>query len=64
MVNLPYGVAIHDAIERGDSARLRSLIATAKATLEKQGDLGKAIRAGEAALKKYGGAKAGAAKKK
>jgi len=63
MVNLPYGVAIHDAIERGDSARLQRLLATARATVDKQGDLGKAIRDGEAALKKLGGTKASSKKK-
>ena len=66
MANLEYGPAIFDAIERGDAARLRRLLATAGATYEKVGDLGKAIRAGNAALKKLdaaGGAKARAKKK-
>ena len=49
----PYGPAISDAIERGDAARLRSAIAQAKSLHKDQdGDLGKAIRSGEAALKK------------
>jgi hypothetical protein len=63
MVIVMYGPAIYDAIERGDAARLRRLLATADATLQKQGDLGKAIRAGKAALKTLGGAKAPAKKK-
>jgi hypothetical protein len=57
MVIVMYGPAIYDAIERGDAARLRRLLATANATFEKQGDLGKAIKAGQAALKKLGGTK-------
>ena len=49
----PYGPTIFDAIERGDSRRLDALVKQAKKLHEKQGgDLGKAIRAGEAALKK------------
>lgn len=50
----PYGVAINDAIKRGDSARLQKLVDQAKALHDKQGgDLSKAIKSGEAALKKY-----------
>jgi hypothetical protein len=52
MANLVYGPIIDDAIERGDAARLRRLIARAKKIQKDQGDLSKAIRAGEAALKK------------
>ncbi|MEA2488248.1 MAG: hypothetical protein QOH21_40 [Acidobacteriota bacterium] len=49
----PYGPPILDAIERGDSRRLETAINKAKELHEQQGgDLGKAIRAGEAALKK------------
>ena len=49
----PYGPPIFDAIERGDAARLRRLLARAKILHEAQGgDLSKAIKAGEAALKK------------
>ena len=48
----PYGPAIFDAIERGDAARLRSALASAKGLHKDQGDLGKAIKSGEAALKK------------
>jgi hypothetical protein len=49
----PYGPPILDAIERGDSRRLESALNKAKELHEQQGgDLGKAIRAGEAALKK------------
>ena len=49
----PYGPTIFDAIERGDGRRLDALVKQAKKLHEKQGgDLGKAIRAGEAALKK------------
>jgi hypothetical protein len=49
-----YGSAIFDAIERGDAARLRRLLAQAKKLYEAQGDLPKAIRAAERALKKLG----------
>ncbi len=62
MVNLEYAPAIYDAIEKGDAARLRRLLVTAK----KAGNLAKAIRDGDAALKKLdtsGGAKARAKKK-
>ncbi len=59
----PYGAAISDAIQRGDSRRLEALVNQARELHDKQGgDLSKAIRAGEAALKKLGGgakAKAG-----
>jgi hypothetical protein len=49
----PYGPPIFDAIERGDVARLRRLLAQAKILQKEQGgDLSKAIKAGEAALKK------------
>jgi len=67
----PYGPPIFDAIERGDARRLESLVNQAKQLHEKQGgDLSKAIKAGEAALKKLekgtsssGGKKAAPAKK-
>ncbi|HEU4887940.1 MAG TPA: DUF1843 domain-containing protein [Thermoanaerobaculia bacterium] len=53
MAMRPYGNAISDAVERGDARRLESLVNQAKQLHEKQGgDLSKAIRAGEAALKK------------
>jgi Domain of unknown function (DUF1843) len=52
MTIFAYGPAIFDAIERGDAARLRRMIAQAKRLYAKQGDLPKAIRRGEAALKK------------
>jgi hypothetical protein len=49
----PYGPVIYDAIERGDSRKLQSMVNQAKQLHEKQGgDLSKAIKAGEAALKK------------
>ena len=47
-----YSPAIHNAIARGDAARLRRLIAYAKKLHRQQGDLPKAIRAGQAALRK------------
>jgi hypothetical protein len=51
----PYGPAIFDAVERGDAARLRSALAQAKSVHKDQGgDLSKAIKSGEAALKKLG----------
>lgn len=62
----PYGLAISDAIERGDSRRLQKLVDQAKELHEQQGgDLGKAIRSGESALKKLnksGGAAGGSTK--
>ena len=70
MTMRPYGPPIFDAIERGDSRRLETLVKQAKQLHDKQGgDLSKAIKAGEAALKKLekgGGtaAKKASAKKK
>ncbi|HEY6136769.1 MAG TPA: DUF1843 domain-containing protein [Thermoanaerobaculia bacterium] len=59
----PYGPTIFDAIERGDARRLDTLVKQAKSLQEKQGgDLGKAIRAGEAALKKLQKPAAGSGK--
>jgi hypothetical protein len=54
MANMrPYDVAISNAIERGDARRLEAAINQAKELHEKQGgDLGAAIKKGEAALKK------------
>lgn len=53
MAMRPYGNAISDAVQRGDARRLESLVTQAKQLHEQQGgDLSKAIRAGEAALKK------------
>jgi hypothetical protein len=53
MTLVAYGVPIYNAITRGDAARLRQAIDTAsKVHVEQGGDLKKAIRAGEAALKK------------
>ena len=53
MAVAPYGTAIQDAVNRGDARRLETLVNQAKALHEKQGgDLSKAIKAGEAALKK------------
>jgi hypothetical protein len=52
MTMKPYGPAIFDAIERGDAARLRRIVAQAKDLHAGQGDLAKAIQKGEAALKK------------
>ena len=49
----PYDVAISDAIQRNDARRLESALEQARQLHEKQGgDLSKAIKAGEAALKK------------
>lgn len=70
MTMRPYGPPIYNAIERGDARRLESLVNQAKQLHEKQGgDLSKAIKAGEAALKKLAkgggtGAKKSSAKKK
>jgi hypothetical protein len=53
MTLVAYGVPIYNAIERGDAARLRKAISVAQlAHKEQGGDLKKAIRDGEAALKK------------
>lgn len=53
MTMRPYGNAISDAIGRGDARRLESLVKQAKELHDKQGgDLSKAIKSGEAALKK------------
>jgi hypothetical protein len=64
----PYGTVINDAIQRGDARRLESALNQAKQLHEKQGgDLSKAIKAGEAALKKLdkgaGGTSSGGGKK-
>jgi hypothetical protein len=48
-----YAKAITDAIERGDAARLRrTLDGARKSYAEQGGDLSKAIKKGEAALKR------------
>ena len=54
MANMrPYDVAISDAIEKNDARRLEKYIQQAKDLHAQQGgDLSKAIRKGEAALKK------------
>jgi hypothetical protein len=53
MTIVAYGPAIYNAIERGDAARLRKALDNASQLHQEQGgDLKKAIRAGEAALKK------------
>ena len=53
MTIFAYASAIFDAIERGDAARLRKLLDVARTAHQEQGgDLSKAIRKGEAALKK------------
>ena len=49
----PYDVAISDAIEKNDARRLEKYVQQAKELHAQQGgDLSKAIRKGEAALKK------------
>jgi len=63
----PYGPPIMDAIARGDARRLSTLVEQARTLHEQQGgDLSKAIKAGEAALKKLnaGGAKKAAPAKR
>lgn len=58
MTLVAYGPAINDAIRRGDVARLsKALDVARKAHSDQGGDLGKAIKAGEAALKKIKKAK-------
>ena len=52
MTIFAYGAAISDAIRRGDAARLRKLLDVARqAHSEQGGDLSKAIKAGESALR-------------
>jgi hypothetical protein len=46
-----YGVVINDAIKRGNPAELKGLLSRAKATRKDQGDLAKAIKNLEAAVK-------------
>jgi len=46
-----YGVPISDALKRGNKAELTALLAQAKATRKNQGDLAKAIKNLEGALK-------------
>jgi len=46
-----YGVPINDAIKRGNLGELKGLLVQAKATKKDQGDLAKAIKNLEAAIK-------------
>ncbi len=46
-----YGVPINDAIKRGNLGELKGLLAQAKATKKDQGDLAKAIKNLESAIK-------------
>ncbi len=46
-----YGVPVSDAIKRGNVAELKGLLAQAKATRKDQGDLAKAIKNLETAIK-------------
>ncbi|HEY0371714.1 MAG TPA: hypothetical protein VGD79_06910 [Thermoanaerobaculia bacterium] len=58
MTIFAYALAISDAITRGDAARLRKLLDVARqAHTEQGGDLSKAIKAGDSALKKLKKAK-------
>ena len=61
MANMrPYDVAISDAIQKNDAAKLEARLEQARQLHKEQGgDLSKAIKKGEAALKKM---KASAAK--
>ena len=47
----PYGAPISDAIKRGDRTDMQRLLDQAKQIHQEQGDLGKAIKQLEAALK-------------
>ncbi len=49
---MPYGAAINDAIKRQDKSAMKQLLTHARDLHQKQGDLGKAIKDLEAALKK------------
>ena len=64
MANMrPYDVAISDAIQKSDASRLAKYVQQAKELHQQQGgDLSKAIKKGEAALKKL--SKSSAARKK
>lgn len=54
----PYDVAISDAIQKNDARKLTALVSKAKELHESYGgDLSKAIKKGEAALKKMAKAK-------
>lgn len=53
---MPYGVAIHDSIKRGNVEEMQQLLVQARAVHEQTGDLGQAIRDLEAAI---GGGSAG-----
>lgn len=46
-----YGVPVSDAIKRGNVAELKSLLSQAKTTRKDQGDLAKAIKNLESAIK-------------
>jgi len=52
---MPYGVAIHDSIQRGNLEEMQQLLVQARALYQQQGDLGPAIRELEAAIQKGGG---------
>ena len=65
MANMrPYDVAISDAIQKNDAAKLEARLEQARQLHKEQGgDLSKAIKKGEAALKKMKSAKAPKGKK-
>ena len=48
----PYGAPIADAMKRGDKSQMKSVLADAKKYVKAQGNLGKAIKDLETAIKK------------
>ena len=50
--HIMYGVPVFDAIKRGNTAEMKALLAQAKKTRKDQGDLAKAIKNLESAMKK------------
>lgn len=53
MANMrPYGAPIADAMKRGDKSEMKSVLADARKYVKAQGDLGKAVKDLESAIKK------------
>lgn len=52
---MPYGVAIHDSIQRGNLQEMQQLLVQARGVYQQQGDLGQAIGELEVAIQRGGG---------